>query len=103
MRIIFQSKCDAFNLEEVKYHDTYSGSRTKRGLFISSSGLKLNSDVNGAINILRKYVNHKCTDLTTRLNEIIKTTKSTFCNPYKIYKWNGKDSTEQYKVLLNAF
>lgn len=32
------------------------GKRVKRGLFQSSKGIKINADVNGAMNILRKVV-----------------------------------------------
>ena len=35
-----------------------SGKRLKRGLFITSKGLRLNADVNGSLNIMRKYL--KC-------------------------------------------
>ena len=90
-------------MEEIRRHDIYSGTRVRRGLFVSQNGTKLNSDVNGAINIMRKHINHKWSDLTNTLNDIIKTTKSTFCNPIKIKKWGGKVSKEEYKTLLNAF
>ena len=52
----YTSKCDAFNLEEIRRQKKYSGKRIKRGLFISKDGTKLNGDVNGAINIMRKYI-----------------------------------------------
>ena len=35
-----------------------SGKRLKRGLFITSTGLRLNADVNGSLNIMKKYL--KC-------------------------------------------
>lgn len=50
------SKCDALAKEEVKHHDKYLGRRVKRGLFKSSVGMKINADVNGALNIMRKVV-----------------------------------------------
>lgn len=34
----------------------FSGVRTKRGLYVSGNGTKINADVNGSINILRKYL-----------------------------------------------
>ena len=34
-----------------------SGKRVKRGLYISKNGIAINSDVNGACNILRKHFN----------------------------------------------
>ena len=52
----YTSKCDSLAFEEVKCHDTYKGSRIKRGLFLSSIGKVLNADINGALNILRKYL-----------------------------------------------
>lgn len=33
----------------------FSGKRIKRGLYKSSDGKLINSDINGSINILRKY------------------------------------------------
>lgn len=50
----YTSKCSFLDLEEIKKHDVYLGKRVKRGLFISSNGIKINSDVNGSYNILRK-------------------------------------------------
>jgi transposase len=41
-------------LEEVKKKENYLGERIKRGLFRSAIGKKLNADLNGAINIMRK-------------------------------------------------
>ena len=38
----------------MKKQDNYLGKRIKRGLFKSSCGKNLNSDINGAIGILRK-------------------------------------------------
>ena len=37
----------------------FSGKRTHRGLYRSSEGLPLNADINGSINILRKYVKER--------------------------------------------
>ncbi len=34
----------------------FSGERQKRGLYISASGQKINADLNGALNILRKGI-----------------------------------------------
>jgi putative transposase len=52
----YTSKTSFLDLEEVKKHKSYLGTRTKRGLFKSSLGLLLNADVNGAGNILRKWL-----------------------------------------------
>ena len=50
----YTSKCDSLSGESVEPHDSYLGSRVKRGLFKSGSGKVINADVNGALNILRK-------------------------------------------------
>jgi putative transposase len=52
----YTSKCSALDREDIKKHATYLGKRVKRGLFKTSTGLKINSDVNGSLNILRKQV-----------------------------------------------
>ena len=52
----YTSKCDALSFEEVKRHDIYKGDRIKRGMFKSGIGKVLNADINGALNILRKYL-----------------------------------------------
>lgn len=52
----YTSKCDSLALEEIKKHDLYLGKRVKRGLFQSSTGVLINADVNGSMNILRKVV-----------------------------------------------
>jgi len=51
------SKCDALAEEEIKHQETYLGKRIKRGLFKSSVKQVINADVNGAFNILRRYLN----------------------------------------------
>jgi putative transposase len=50
----YTSKCSSLDLESVCKHEKYLGSRVKRGLFKTSSGLKLNADINGSLNIGRK-------------------------------------------------
>lgn len=50
----YTSKCDSLALEKIQNHQTYLGKRVKRGLFQSSKGVLINSDINGAVNILRK-------------------------------------------------
>ena len=40
------------------------GSRVKRGLFSSSVGKLINADLNGAINIMRKYSNGEYKNIT---------------------------------------
>lgn len=50
----YTSKCDALALEKIGKQEVYSGKRIERGLFKSKNNKVINSDVNGAINILRK-------------------------------------------------
>lgn len=52
----YTSKCSALDKEEVCKHEKYAGRRIKRGLFKTSTGFKINADINGAINIMRKAV-----------------------------------------------
>ena len=80
----YTSKCDAFALEEIKKHDSYTGKRIKRGLFRSKDGTLLNADVNGAINIMRKYCYKTYNNLKDSLNMFIKQSKSFICNPIKL-------------------
>ena len=49
----YTSKCSFLDREKICKHDSYTGRRVKRGLFISSSGIMINADVNGSLNIMR--------------------------------------------------
>jgi len=51
----YTSKCSALDNEPIKKQTTYLGKRVKRGLFRTATGLFLNSDVNGSLNIGRLY------------------------------------------------
>ena len=52
----YTSKCSFLDNEEVCKHAEYKGKRVKRGLFRASDGRLINADVNGALNILKKYL-----------------------------------------------
>lgn len=52
----YTSKCSFIDREEITHHDSYVGRRVKRGLFKSKEGYKYNADINGSLNILRKYL-----------------------------------------------
>jgi putative transposase len=52
----YTSKCSFLDNEEICKHEEYQGRRVKRGLFRASSGILINADVNGALNILKKYL-----------------------------------------------
>ncbi|KXA99955.1 hypothetical protein AKJ42_02140 [candidate division MSBL1 archaeon SCGC-AAA261C02] len=49
------SKCSFSDGEPVEHHEEYVGTRVKRGLFKTSNGILVNADVNGYLNIARKY------------------------------------------------
>ena len=50
------SKCSFLDLESIEHHDDYVGRRVKRGLFKSAKGVHINADINGSLNIGRKYL-----------------------------------------------
>jgi putative transposase len=53
----YTSKCSSLDLEKIIKHEDYLGKRIKRGLFRTENKVMINADVNGACNIIRKYVN----------------------------------------------
>ena len=53
------SKCSFLDLEEIKHHEVYLGKRVKRGLFRTSRNCYVNSDVNGSLNIGRKWLTNQ--------------------------------------------
>ena len=60
----YTSKASSLDLDAIpKYgidtKPTFSGKRIKRGLYRSKDGFKLNADINGSVNILRKYFNER--------------------------------------------
>lgn len=50
------SKCSFLDLESIEHHDVYIGQRVKRGLFKTAKGVHINADINGSLNIGRKYL-----------------------------------------------
>ena len=54
----YTSKCSFLDNESIEKHTSYLGRRAKRGLFVSKDGKKLNADVNGSFNMIRKHL--KC-------------------------------------------
>lgn len=50
----YTSKIDHLAGEEMHKHKEYKGKRIHRGLFLSSTGIVINADVNGALGIMRK-------------------------------------------------
>ena len=64
----YTSKCSFLDEEEIKKHSSYKGKRVKRGLFETSSGKLINADVNGSLNLGRKYLT-KVNMYTKQLHE----------------------------------
>ncbi|MDM8534215.1 IS200/IS605 family accessory protein TnpB-related protein, partial [Clostridiaceae bacterium HSG29] len=56
----YTSGCSALDLEEVNKANYNKNRRIKRGLFKSNENILINSDVNGSLNILRKFLKTKC-------------------------------------------
>jgi putative transposase len=54
----YTSKCSFLDKEEIGKQETYLGKRGPRGLFTTKEHHKINSDVNGAGNILRKVISN---------------------------------------------
>lgn len=55
----YTSGCSAIDLEEINKINYNKSRRIKRGLFQAGNKI-INSDVNGSINIMRKYLKDKC-------------------------------------------
>lgn len=52
----YTSGCSAIDLEEINKANYNKSRRITRGLFTTNNGMLINADVNGALNILRKYI-----------------------------------------------
>jgi transposase, IS605 orfB family len=52
----YTSKCSFLDLEPISKQKEYLGKRIKRSLFQSKKGIRINADVNGSLNIGRKYL-----------------------------------------------
>lgn len=55
----YTSKCSFLDNESIHKHSIYLGKRIKRGLFKSHQNNLINADLNGALNILKKYLTSK--------------------------------------------
>ena len=64
------SKCSFPDSEDICHHDIYIGKRIYRGMFEASKGTKVNADVHGSYNILR------------RIAELVIKSKTKFDNVY---------------------
>lgn len=52
----YTSKCSFLDNEPIQKHGNYKGKRVKRGLFKTENGIIVNADLNGSLNILKKYL-----------------------------------------------
>lgn len=56
----YTSGCSAIDLEKLNKSNYDKSRRIKRGLFKTKEDILINSDQNGSLNILRKYLKDKC-------------------------------------------
>ena len=52
----YTSKCSFIDREPIKKKENYQGTRIERGLYKTSTGKTINADINGSLNIGRKYL-----------------------------------------------
>ena len=79
----YTSKCSFVDDEEIAKHTTYAGRRMNRELFKTKKGIIINADVNGAYNILKKYMKENAT-----WNERISQTLVKVCSIPSVRKIN---------------
>ena len=79
----YTSKCSFVDDEEIAKHTTYAGRRINRELFKTKKGIIINADVNGAYNILKKYMKENAT-----WNEKISQTLVKVCSIPSVRKIN---------------
>ena len=80
----YTSKCSFLDREKISKHNSYLGRRIRRGLFISSSGILINADVNGSLNIMKLGLEKQNVKLDV-LEEILRPENKRFVfNPARI-------------------
>ena len=80
----YTSICSSLDRERIGKHDNYAGKRIKRGLFISSSGILINADVNGSLNIMRLGLKKQIVKLDV-IGEILRPENKRFVlNPVRL-------------------
>lgn len=79
----YTSKCSFVDDEEITKHTTYIGKRISRNFFRSKEGILINADINGAYNILKKYMKENVT-----WNERISQTLVKVCSIPSVQKIN---------------
>ena len=79
----YTSKCSFIDEEEIGKHTEYAGKRINRNFFKSKKGIIINADINGAYNILKKYMKENAT-----WNEKISQTLVKVCSIPSVQKIN---------------
>ena len=79
----YTSKCSFIDEEEIGKHKEYAGKRINRNFFRSKKGIIINADINGAYNILKKYMIENAT-----WNEKISQTLVKVCSIPSVRKIN---------------
>jgi len=80
----YTSGCSALDMEPVSRKYYNKNRRIKRGQFLSEAGLTINADINGSLNILRRYLAIK--DIQTGIPRLITSARDKGCvdNPVKL-------------------
>ena len=79
----YTSKCSFIDDEEIEKHINYVGKRISRNFFRTKKGILINADINGAYNILKKYMKENAT-----WNEKISQTLVKVCSIPSVRKIN---------------
>ena len=79
----YTSKCSFIDEEEIEKHINYVGKRISRNFFRTKKGMLINADINGAYNILKKYMKENAT-----WNEKISQTLVKVCSIPSVRKIN---------------
>ena len=80
----YTSICSSLDKERIGKHKSYAGERIYRGLFKSSSGIMINADVNGSLNIMRLGLKKQNVKLDV-IGEILRPENKRFVlNPVRI-------------------
>lgn len=83
----YTSKCSFVDDEEITKHTIYIGKRISRNFFRTKEGILINADINGAYNILKKYMKENAT-----WNERISQTLVKVCSIPSVRKINVRVS-----------
>ena len=95
----YTSKCSFMDEEPCCKQQTYKGNREKRGLFITSKGVKINADVNGSLNISKKAIKNLEQVVQDELISIPLNT-GLVMNPLKVTLRTDLSEINQRSILL---